>query len=451
MNSRVEEIRTGSPCTPFMTNSSDVPERHALMVYRSCSLPDKEAEERPNFEIISEAKILSSFIEDLIEEKVSFERELKEKAKSTIKKKTKTKICEERSFSYFGAQGSRRRNHFILPQYRKQLLYKKILRCLETMSSPKEISREAKVSLTLIRKISSLQQISPDYINNFFSFDYGPESVQRLFTSIIKNAGVFWSSQVLRVLARKEGCILSLPQTRKVLKSLGYRYLSNRRSFHRANQRTKVLLKTEAEKDQFLRVTSLLLHGALSRHYLTVFVDEMTLNLNQTPLFMWKKGQTIPITREDSPHERTQIVAIVACSSDEILGYQFFQTSVRASDFSFFMIQLDQSIATSHPECMISYLMDNSPVHTLYHLEQTSIPEKVIFNVVGLSSINLVELLFSKMRYLFRSRFKKQSYFEELKQLLELFTEGNKQKDFRGYSRQWLRNLNLILKMNFDF
>lgn len=346
-------------------------------------------------------------------------------------------------------QNHEEKDKFKFPLRARQLRHKQIWSLHLQGESVSRICHNLKISQSQARSVLKANPETNFWLQSLYELDYSSEALQKMMVRFITEIGPFWTAKSLSVKAQKEGYRLSLLQVRRLLKSLGYRYKLNRMNFTRANVKRKLLLKNDSEKTRFKIVLTRSLEAFRSRSKILIFIDEMELRLAQTPLKCWKKPSTPMLLNRNQPHSSARAIVITACSTKELIAFQFYQEPVTGTDFSYFLVNLVRILSEKYPTIKPVLLADNAAFHNLINLDHSCIRDMLLFNVVALSLVNLVELLFSKIRTLFRNRSQQSDYAAEISQLAEIFTKANQPSDFAGYTSQWLRNLKLVVERNF--
>jgi hypothetical protein len=94
----------------------------------------------------------------------------------------------------------------------------------------------------------------------------------------------------------------------------------------------------------------------------------------------------------------------------------------------------------------VTVLLDNAKYHTSLFINQSSIGKYLVFNVAKCWELNMIEVFFSKIKHRWQTRAVVRRREDEVEQLIRMFRECQVAEDFGGYRRQYLRNVQEILR-----
>lgn len=218
----------------------------------------------------------------------------------------------------------------------------------------------------------------------------------------------------------------------RTLRQHGYRY---RRIRHTRQRR----VFSEAE---VCRVVSTCLPAFDRADETLLFLDEVIFPLNHTPKHCWRNTYQSTGGFYERTTCETKLTAIALCSKTRMIAIQIHTQEMESQAVIHFLTEALRRVRT--PERVV-VLLDNARYHSSAMVMQSSIAKYLVRNVPECWELNMIELCFSKLKHLWRTRAVVRCAEEEVPQLIRLFRECQIAQDFAGYRRQYLRNVQQML------
>ena len=219
----------------------------------------------------------------------------------------------------------------------------------------------------------------------------------------------------------------------RTLKQRGFRY---RRITHTRRLR-------RFEEPDVCRVLSTCLPAFDRADESLLFLDEVVFPFNHTPRYCWRNA--------DQPlggfKERTickgKLIVIALCSKTRMIAIQVHTQEMQGQAIVHF---LTEALARLDTQDRVTVLLDNAKYHTSLFINQSSIGKYLVFNVAKCWELNMIEVFFSKIKHRWQTRAVVRRREDEVEQLIRMFRECQVAEDFGGYRRQYLRNVQEILR-----
>ena len=130
-------------------------------------------------------------------------------------------------------------------------------------------------------------------------------------------------------------------------------------------------------------------------------------------------------------------------TADRIVAYQVFESELRSADTVYFLSHALRIYAKSRnfDYNLVLVHLDFARYHRSKEVMSSSIASYLLFNAKARPEFNLVERVFSKLRDIFKTRQAVNSN-QELPLFNELIRRANNSKDFSGYLRATIREVN---------
>lgn len=304
-----------------------------------------------------------------------------------------------------------------------------------TVGSLDTLSRRAKCNKSTARRLVR-QQLS---VNHIPDFDYNnvksPEVAEDIMDMMTSEAGQYFSTS--QVKQRMPG--VSKKYIARTLKSRGFRY---RKLRHTRPPRSFDLAEVT-------RVLSTALPAFDRDDESLLFLDEVIFPLNHTPTHCWRHKDDLFHGYKERTQCKSQLTCIALCSKVRAIAIQLHSGEMQAQAIIHFLTEVLKRHRLVDKAVV---LLDNAKYHRANLVAQSSIGPYLLLSVPQCWELNMIEVLFSKAKALWKQRPVVRCADEEVGQVIRLFRECQKEEDFAGYRRQYLRNVleALALSRNSD-
>lgn len=174
-------------------------------------------------------------------------------------------------------------------------------------------------------------------------------------------------------------------------------------------------------------------------------LDEFKLVFTQNPLKAWKEIGNDKLIERTSPSMETA-TCIMLCSATKIECFQIFGKELKAKDTLVFLAAFFNQLKLERKDLEnVLIFMDQARWHLAKEVATSEFIELICYNLVKRPELNLIEVLFSKLRQRFRSRKQVETLEDEIASFWELTLDCDKLCDFLGYQKQVLRSLHCML------
>lgn len=289
------------------------------------------------------------------------------------------------------------------------------------------------VSYGKVREISNMKETP---VPSSSLTDQRLEEDTLLISNLIKEQSLtlLTSSKIKRILAPTKN--MSRHRICFILRRLGYLFKSEMTKDARKREIASVL--SEKEKTSLPEPLLSICRGLQNKHFL-VFMDEYKLVLNHIPLKSWKtRGSNERVARQSSSTDHVWTIP-VAVSCFEIIAYQVFKSELSGEDFRYFLLSVLQQLFHVHGNLSICVYLDQASWHKSRKVTEGMLGKYLQFNLARRPELNLIELLFSKLRNRTRSMSDYKDDQSHLEEFHGILRELNAERDFEGYLREVIR------------
>jgi hypothetical protein len=303
-------------------------------------------------------------------------------------------------------------------------------------SSYREIARESGCHVSSVKAAFVAKQLGRP-ISEYQYNNQHSQAVQSLVEGFIKDPANKYMSigDFKRLVETKQaGCRVSRKWISSKLKSHGLRYLKLQRKRIAGDKRK---FNAEELKQVIWTVTQ----AWKSQDELLLFLDEVEFPLNNTADYCWCKPDEKPVYNRRVLEQSLHVIAI--CSSQSLVAFQIFPDKITKEAVHFFLTEV---IRRQAADKKVSILLDNAGWHVAKLIKDSSMSDHLLYNVAYCWEANLIENIFSKLKSLWRRRKVVDTVEEEIDSLVKIMLEGTSETDFRGYRRQYLRQLLVLVR-----
>lgn len=175
-----------------------------------------------------------------------------------------------------------------------------------------------------------------------------------------------------------------------------------------------------------------------------LFLDEVLFPLNLTPKSVWRhKDQPFTGFKERTACKRF-ITCLALCSKTRVIAIQMTEASMDSEALIYF---LTEALKLEELPDRVAVLLDNARYHTSVLVRRSSIGQFLVKNVTRCYELNMIEMVFSKVKHLWKLRPTVATIEEEVQQIVQIFRQCQLPQDFAGYRRNYLRNAKLMLQL----
>jgi DDE superfamily endonuclease len=254
--------------------------------------------------------------------------------------------------------------------------------------------------------------------------------------------------KVLDLVTSGQGKYFSISSVKQRLPYMSRKYIA--RSLKQGGLRYRKLRHTRIPRTfngtEVCRVLSRALPAFDREDETLLFLDEVIFPLNYTPTHCWRpKDDPMTGYKERTPC-RTQLTCIALCSKTRIIAIQVHVQEMQAQAIVHFLTAVLSEHRTGEKTVV---LLDNAKYHGANLVRESSLGPYLLLSVARCWELNMIEVLFSKAKELWRRRPVVEGIEEETAQVIRVFRECQVAADFGGYRRQYLRDvINVLTQTN---
>jgi hypothetical protein len=303
-------------------------------------------------------------------------------------------------------------------------------------SSYREIARESGCHVSSVKAAFVAKQLgrpTDEYqYNNLHS-----QVIESIVDGLIQDpANKYMSIGDLKrmVETKQAGCRVSRKWISTRLKSHGLRYLKLQRQRKAGDKR-------KFNVEDLKQVVWTAAQAWKGQEELLLYMDEVEFPLNNTADYCWCKPDDKPVYNRRVLEQSLHVIAI--CSSHSMVAFQIFTNKITREAVHFF---LSEVIKRQAADKKITILLDNAAWHVAKLIKESSMASHLLYNVAYCWEANLIENAFSKLKSLWRRRKVVDTMEEEIDSLVRIMLDGASEADFKGYRRQYLRQLLVLVQ-----
>lgn len=204
--------------------------------------------------------------------------------------------------------------------------------------------------------------------------------------------------------------------------------------------------KREFEEAEVVRVVSTCLPAFDRADESLLFLDEVIFPYNHTPLYCWRDPREPLQGYKERTDDEDKLIAIALCSKTRMIAIQIHSQDIEGHAIVHFVTEVLRQVQL--PERVV-VLLDKAKYHTSRLVRGSGIGRYLLSSVARCYELNLIEVCFAKVKNLWKRRMVAAGEAEEILQIIRMFRECQVPRDYAGYRRHYLRNVQLMLRNAF--
>lgn len=201
--------------------------------------------------------------------------------------------------------------------------------------------------------------------------------------------------------------------------------------------------KREFEETEVVRVVNTCLPAFDRADESLLFLDEVIFPYNHTPLYCWRDPREPLEGYKERTDDEEKLIAIALCSKTRMIAIQIHSQDIKGHAIVHFVTKVLQQVQL--PERVV-VLLDNAKYHTSRLVLGSGVGRYLLSSVARCYELNLIEVCFAKVKNLWKRRMVAAGEAEEVLQIIRMFRECQVPRDYAGYRRHYLRNVQLMLR-----
>ena len=257
------------------------------------------------------------------------------------------------------------------------------------------------------------------------------------------------ADQIMQIMTSPEGFYLSATQVKQQMPTVSKRYIA--RVLKQRGWRYRKLRHTppprELAPSEIRRVLRVCLPAFARDDETLLFLDEVMFPYNHTPVRCWRPKDQPFTGYKERVQGKEQLTCVALCSKTRVIAIQISEDTMDGEALVYF---LTEALKCEGLPDRVVVLLDNARFHTSVLVRQSSIGQFLLKNVTSCYELNLIEMVFSRVKQLWKRRPSVPTVDEEVHQVVSCFRQAQLPQDFAGYRRQYLRNAAELLQTSGD-
>ena len=257
------------------------------------------------------------------------------------------------------------------------------------------------------------------------------------------------ADQIMQIMTSPQGTYFSATQVKQQMPSVSKRYIA--RVLKQRGWRYRKLRHTPRPRGlapaEITRVLRVCLPAFARDDETLLYLDEVYFPYNHTPNKCWRPKDQPFSGFKERVTSKEQLTCIALCSQTRLIAIQISEAAMDGEALVHF---LTEALKCEGLPDRVVVLLDNATYHRSAQVRRSSIGSLLLDNVTACYELNLIEMVFSRVKQLWKRRPSVPSIEEEVRQVVDCFREAQVPQDFAGYRRQYLRNAERMLQTSTD-